>query len=170
MTNANRLGWRKKLAAGETEQRLWQVDGLPFEWDDEVVKQLLESNFGDITIMSHRRTRLSQNFRFKAASRQEGRNIVPLVAEDAKKNARPTGPHGLSLPTPLSVASRSLALLCLLRRSLPLRLLLRLANRRDKLTANRSRRPSAPSRRFVRCLRTSLARPCLLTGHVCSTL
>ena len=86
MTNANRLGWRKKLAAGETEQRLWQVDGLPFEWDDEVVKQLLESNFGDITIMSHRGTRLGQNFRFKAASRQEGRDIVPLVAEDAKKN------------------------------------------------------------------------------------
>ena len=86
VTNANRLGWRKKLAAGETEQRLWQVDGLPFEWDDEVVKQLLESNFGDITIMSHRRTRLGQNFRFKAASRQEGRDIVPLVAEDAKKN------------------------------------------------------------------------------------
>ena len=85
VTNANRLGWRKKLAAGETEQRLWQVDGLPFEWDDEVVKQLLESNFGDITIMSHRRTRLGQNFRFKAASRQEGRDIVPLVAEDAKK-------------------------------------------------------------------------------------
>ena len=83
VTNANRLGWRKKLAAGETEQRLWQVDGLPFEWDDEIVKQLLESNFGEITIISHRRSRLGQNFRFKAASRQEGRDIVPLVAEGA---------------------------------------------------------------------------------------
>ena len=81
VVKANKLAWRKKLAEGEVEKRMWQVDGLPIEWDEDGVTKLLESAFAEIQILTHRRTKLGQNFRFKAAASQKDKDLIPLVAE-----------------------------------------------------------------------------------------
>ena len=82
--SGGRIAWRKLLGAGEVALRTWQIEDIPASWDHAAVKLLLETNFSELKVLSHRRGKhgeVSFRFRGKACNGNEDRDLVPIIAE-----------------------------------------------------------------------------------------
>ena len=82
-----RLGWRRPLAKDEVPIRVWTVTDVPKAWDHRAVSELLSTAFAEPAILSHRWTKRSLTYRFKAKVKSGGdRDLVPLVCEHLGAN------------------------------------------------------------------------------------
>ena len=82
--SGGRIAWRKLLGAGEVALRTWQIQDIPASWDHAAVKLLLETNFSELKVLSHRRGKhgeVSFRFRGKACNGNGDRDLVPIIAE-----------------------------------------------------------------------------------------
>ena len=79
--HGGRLGWRLAAQPDELRPRVWTLPWLPVHWDDDAVKQLLASEFKDIVLLTHRRSRGNLSYRFRATCLQGDKDLVALLAE-----------------------------------------------------------------------------------------
>ena len=79
--HGGRLGWRLAAQPDELLPRVWTLPWLPVHWDDDAVKQLLSSEFKDIELLTHRRSRGQLSYRFRATCLKGDKDLVALLAE-----------------------------------------------------------------------------------------
>ena len=79
--HGGRLGWRLAAQPDELLPRVWTLPWLPVHWDDDAVKQLLSSEFKEIELLTHRRSRGQLSYRFRATCLKGDKDLVALLAE-----------------------------------------------------------------------------------------